>query len=102
MRCSDIGSVTTHPHSHSPEERKIHPHGDQSGGAATTKQLRGLALFFEAHFGEVELHMPETNTEEPRTDEGAEPLLLVTVDDSIAEINLVSMVHLIFIFVVPC
>ncbi|KAM6502154.1 Beta-lactamase-like protein [Amanita muscaria] len=83
--------LTTHPHSHSHEERKIHPHGDQSDGAATTKQLRGLALFFEAHFGEVELHMPETDTEESRTDEEAEPSLLVTVDDSIAEINLVSM-----------
>jgi cleavage and polyadenylation specificity factor subunit 3 len=85
--------VTTRPHLHSHEEKKEHPHADQDGGAATTRQLRGLALFFEAHFGEVELHMPETSKEELELGEDDnEPSLLVTVDDSIACINLVSMV----------
>jgi len=84
--------LTTRPHVHSHDEKKEHPHGDQDGGAATTRQLRGLALFFEAHFGEVELHMPETSNEEPELGEDDnEPSLLVTVDDSIACINLVSM-----------
>ncbi|KAK2467875.1 hypothetical protein APHAL10511_000170 [Amanita phalloides] len=81
--------LTTRPHSHAHDEKKHHPHADQDG---TTRQLRGLALFFEAHFGEVELHMPETSTEEPELGEDDnEPSLLVTVDDSIARINLVSM-----------
>ena len=78
---------------HSHDEKQTHPHADQGGAAATTKQLRGLALFFEAHFGEVELHMPETSIEEPEMGEDDnEPSLLVTVDDSIARINLASMV----------
>ncbi|KAF8627840.1 hypothetical protein AX15_004257 [Amanita polypyramis BW_CC] len=82
--------LTTRAHSH--DEQKMHPHADQGGAAATTKQLRGLALFFEAHFGEVELHMPETSIEEPEMGEDDnEPSLLVTVDDSIAHINLASM-----------
>ena len=85
--------MTTRPHSHSHDEKKEHPHADKDGAAATTKQLRGLALFFEAHFGEVELHMPETDNDELELGEdNNEPSLLVTVDDSIARINLVSMV----------
>ena len=87
--------MTTRPHSHSHDEKKEHPHphADQDGAAATTKQLRGLALFFEAHFGEVELHMPEASNEELELGEDDnEPSLLVTVDESIARINLVSMV----------
>ncbi|PFH52094.1 hypothetical protein AMATHDRAFT_46666 [Amanita thiersii Skay4041] len=90
--------LTTSPHHHSHDEQEgqtqkaVHPHADQDGSAATTAQLRGLALFFEAHFGEVELHMPDEIGEEPEAGEDDhEPSLLVTIDDSVAQINLASM-----------
>lgn len=52
-------------------------------------------MFLEAHFGEVELHMPETMEEEPELQEEAhqDPSLLVQLDDADAEINLVTLVR---------
>ena len=47
-------------------------------------------MFLEAHFGEVELHMPE----EPESgeDDHRDPSLLVVLDDAEAQISLVTLV----------
>jgi cleavage and polyadenylation specificity factor subunit 3 len=51
-------------------------------------------MFLEAHFGEVELHMPDQPEEEPEQgeDNSNEASLLVRLDEADARINLVSMV----------
>lgn len=48
-------------------------------------------MFLEAHFGEVELHMPEINPDEP-TENESEASFLVRLDDAHAQISLISMV----------
>lgn len=57
-------------------------------------------MFLEAHFGEVELHMPEPSEEEPELgeDEHREPSLLVVLDDVEAQISLVTLVSSSFSF----
>ena len=55
-------------------------------------RIQRLALFLEAHFGEVELHMPEASMESEQGDDKHEPTLLVRLDEADAEINLLSMV----------
>ena len=51
-------------------------------------------MFLEAHFGEVELHMPDVTEDEAELDEEArhDPSLLVQLDDADAQINLVTLV----------
>jgi len=50
-------------------------------------------MFLEAHFGEVELHMPETSEEEPEQgeDHEREPSLLVQLDEAQARISLITL-----------
>jgi len=48
-------------------------------------------MFFEAHFGEVELHMPEDIEEPEQGEDKNEPSLLVRLDEAEARINLVSL-----------
>lgn len=57
-------------------------------------------MFLEAHFGEVELHMPDTTEDEAELGEEArhDPSLLVQLDDADAQINLVTLVGCSFIF----
>jgi len=59
-------------------------------------------MFLEAHFGEVELHMPDATEDEAELDEEArhDPSLLVQLDDADAQINLVTLVGCSFIFFV--
>jgi hypothetical protein len=58
-------------------------------------RIQRLGLFLEAHFGEVEYHMPDedlaSEQEEP-TSQG-EPSFLIQLDDAEARINLLSMVR---------
>ncbi|KAF8556151.1 Metallo-hydrolase/oxidoreductase [Imleria badia] len=73
-----------------------HPHADSDSESAYTR-IQRLAWFFEAHFGEVELHMPEeADQDEQENEQGADtssdPALIVRVDDADAHINLVSLV----------
>jgi cleavage and polyadenylation specificity factor subunit 3 len=50
-------------------------------------------MFLEAHFGEVELHMPEEIEDESEQGEDTnEPSLLVRLDEADARIKLTSMV----------
>lgn len=63
-------------------------------------RIQRLAMFLEAHFGEVELHMPdasEAEEEELAEDEDArererEPSFLVSLDDTQARIGLITLV----------
>ncbi|KAF8441526.1 beta-lactamase-like protein [Boletus edulis BED1] len=72
-----------------------HPHADSDSESSYTR-LQRLAWFFEAHFGEVELHMPEESEQgeeehEQGEDTSRDPALIVRVDDADAHINLVSL-----------
>lgn len=94
------------PHSHS--HNHAHPHGDKDSGASSVMRIQRLAMFLEAHFGEVELHMPEEDAQELEQgeDEQHDPSLIVRLDEADARINLLSLVcsiSLICLFVLfPC
>lgn len=85
--CSLGRGVTTHAHSHS----HSHPHADSADESSSVTRIQRLGMFLEAHFGDVELHMPEINPDEPAED-GSEPSFWVRLDDSHAQISLISMV----------
>jgi len=80
-------AVTTsaNPHSHS------HPHADFEDESSSVTRIQRLGMFLEAHFGDVELHMPEINPDEPGED-GSEASFWVRLDDAHAQISLISMV----------
>lgn len=95
--------MTTHSHSHahSHAPTHTHPHADiEDSSNAVGTRIQRLAMFLEAHFGEVEFHMPDSDskmdkgpedgTGEPSTEE--QPSLLVRLDEANAVINLLSMV----------
>lgn len=83
-----VTTQSAHPHSHA------HAHVD---GSANMKRIQRLIMFLEAHFGSVELHMPDED-EEPNQDDmninrSQEPSLLVFLDNAVARIQLMSMVR---------
>ena len=88
--------MTTQPHSHTHAHAPDHPHPhadvDEKHGAVT--RIHHLAMFLEAHFGEVELHMPEMTPEHEQAEGDQEPSLLVRLDEADAVINLLTMVGL--------
>lgn len=49
-------------------------------------------MFLEAHFGEVELHMPAETDEHEQGEDAHSPALLVRLDEADAVIDLVTMV----------
>lgn len=80
--------MTTHSHSHD----EPHPHAAGHENELMTR-IRRLAMFLEAHFGDVELHMPETLPEPGEAiDEDDAPGFLVQLDDARAFISLATMV----------
>ena len=89
-------TTSSHFHSHSPSftPTHSHPHADPEGESSSVMRIQRLAMFLEAHFGEVELHMPEPSEEEPESgeDDHREPSLLVVLDDAEAQISLVTLV----------
>lgn len=85
-------TVTTQPHSHS----HSHPHADTKSEASSVMRIQRLAMFLEAHFGEVELHMPDEEDAqelEQGEDEQHDPSLIVRLDEVAATINLLSLVR---------
>ncbi|KAH9998453.1 beta-lactamase-like protein [Russula compacta] len=74
-------------------EHEHHPHSDHDYTHNPMVRIQRLGMFLEAHFGEVEYHMPdedmEAEQEEP-TPHG-EPSFLIQLDDAEARINLLSM-----------
>ncbi|PSS37824.1 hypothetical protein PHLCEN_2v292 [Hermanssonia centrifuga] len=79
----------SHSHSHAPEHP--HPHADIEGESAVVTRIHRLAMFLEAHFGEVELHMPEETGEVEQGEDSHEPSLLVRLDEADALVNLLSL-----------
>jgi len=71
--------LTTNAHSHS----HSHPHADSEHKSSSVTRIQRLAMFLEAHFGDVELHEP--------TEDGGEASFWVRLDDSHAQISLISM-----------
>ena len=53
-------------------------------------------MFLEAHFGDVELHMPDEAEADPDAEgeNGSQPALLVRLDEADAVINLVTLVSI--------
>lgn len=76
-----------------------HPHADSEDESSSVTRIQRLGMFLEAHFGDVELHMPEINPDEP-AENGSEASFWVRLDDAHAQISLISMVindhHFIF------
>ncbi|EJD03061.1 Metallo-hydrolase/oxidoreductase [Fomitiporia mediterranea MF3/22] len=83
--------LTTHPHNHD----KPHPHADDPENEnSMIVRIQRLAMFLEAHFGEVELHMPEAPPvagEDGSTDNADSPGLLIGMDDAEAFVDLATM-----------
>jgi cleavage and polyadenylation specificity factor subunit 3 len=85
--------VTSQQHSHT-----HHPHSDHHEGDQSITRIQRIAWFLDAHFGDVELHMPEVGGEQDQDQEQgdkSEPALIVRMDDSgeaDAHINLVTLV----------
>ncbi|KIY53106.1 Metallo-hydrolase/oxidoreductase [Fistulina hepatica ATCC 64428] len=66
-----------------------HPHCDKDSGVS---RIQAIAMFLEAHFGDVELHMLEETKDTASVGrESSTPALLVRLDDAIAEIDLVAL-----------
>ena len=85
-------TTNAHKHTHAPEH--AHPHADAEPEDAERLRIQRLAWFLEAHFGEVEFHMPDADdaNEVEQGEDAHEPALLVTLDEADAMINLLSMV----------
>jgi cleavage and polyadenylation specificity factor subunit 3 len=85
--------VTSQQHSHT-----HHPHSDHHEGDQSITRIQRIAWFLDAHFGDVELHMPEEGGEQDQEQDQSEksqPALIVRMDDSgesDAYINLVTLV----------
>lgn len=88
--------VTTNSHSHSHAHahgESSHPHANPDGKSSERIRIGRLAMFLEAHFGEIEFHMPDAdeNDDDVGEDEhGAS--LLVRLDEAEAQISLVNLV----------
>lgn len=85
--------LTSSQHSHT-----HHPHSDHHEGDQSITRIQRIAWFLDAHFGDVELHMPESGGEQDQDQEQgekSEAALIVRMDDSgeaDAHINLVTLV----------
>lgn len=92
--------VTTQPHSHEHQhlQKHKHPHADAEGELSSMTRVQRLAMFLEAHFGEVEFHQPEeegnrsADSEEGERSDDEEASLLVRLDEADARISLISLV----------
>lgn len=84
--------LTSQQHSHT-----HHPHSDHHEGDQSITRIQRIAWFLDAHFGDVELHMPEEGGEQEQDQDQSEksqPALIVRMDDSgesDAYINLVTL-----------
>ncbi|THH09810.1 hypothetical protein EW145_g1768 [Phellinidium pouzarii] len=79
--------LTTHSHSHNHE----HPHADVEENSLIVR-IQRLAMFLEAHFGDVELHMPEQPAADDEDNATVDATgLLIQLDDSEAFIDLATM-----------
>jgi len=74
-------------------EHEHHPHSDHDYTHNPMIRIQRLGMFLEAHFGEVEYHMPDEDTEIEQEELAShgEPSFLIQLDDAEARINLLSM-----------
>jgi len=86
--------VTNQPHSHSHSEDKHHQH-PHANEQEEMKRVGKIAMFLEAHFGDIELHMPEeTSAEDAEQGEDEhDASLLVQLDEADATVNLATLVR---------
>jgi len=83
-------TVTTQPHSHA--HAHTHPHADSDAETSPFLRIQRLIMFLEAHFGKVELHMPDAVDEERELGEDShDPWLIVRLDEADAQINLLTL-----------
>ncbi|KAG6877278.1 endoribonuclease ysh1 [Termitomyces sp. T32_za158] len=84
--------LTTQPHSHSHPHSHVHPHADVED-ASPFLRIQRLVMFLEAHFGKVELHMPDAadDAEQEQGEESHDPWLIVRLDEADAQINLLTL-----------
>ncbi|KAF8069967.1 beta-lactamase-like protein [Lyophyllum atratum] len=86
--------LTTQPHSHSHSHGLgAHPHADGDSESSPFMRIQRLIMFLEAHFGKVELHMPDADDEEEREqgEDSNDPWLIVRLDEADAQINLLTL-----------
>ena len=59
------------------------------------KRVGKIAMFLEAHFGDIELHMPEENPTEDaeQGEEEHDASLLVRLDEADATVNVATLVR---------
>ncbi|XP_006460662.1 hypothetical protein AGABI2DRAFT_203789 [Agaricus bisporus var. bisporus H97] len=86
-----------HAHEHLPLQKHKHPHADAEGELSSMTRVQRLAMFLEAHFGEVEFHQPDEegnrsmDSEEGERSDDEEASLLVRLDEADARIGLISL-----------
>ncbi|KAI9509414.1 mRNA 3'-end-processing protein YSH1 [Russula earlei] len=69
-----------------------HPHSDHDYVHSPMVRIQRLGMFLEAHFGDVEYHMPdEMEADQEESTSQGEPSFLIQLDDAEARINLLSM-----------
>lgn len=77
--------MTSHTHTHD----HAHPHADIDDPKLGSKvRIERLANFLEAHFSDVELHMPGAGEEE----EGDGPALVIALDEATVRVDLLTLV----------
>ncbi|TFK96328.1 beta-lactamase-like protein [Pterulicium gracile] len=77
--------LTSHTHTHD----HAHPHADIDDPKLGSKvRIERLANFLEAHFSDVELHMPGAGEEE----EGDGPALVIALDEATVRVDLLTLV----------
>lgn len=81
--------MTSHGRSHTHSQG--HPHAEPESETSSVMRIQRLAMFLEAHFGEVELHMPEAEDDQEQGEGDHEPSLLVRLDEADARIHLLSL-----------
>ncbi|RDB16925.1 Endoribonuclease YSH1 [Hypsizygus marmoreus] len=83
----------SHSHSHSHPHPHTHPHADTDVETSALMRIQRLIMFLEAHFGKVELHMPDASDDEEREqgEDDREPWLIVRLDEADAQINLLTL-----------
>ncbi|KAG6819124.1 endoribonuclease ysh1 [Arthromyces matolae] len=85
--------LTTQPHSHSHSPHShVHPHADVEDPSPFVR-IQRLVMFLEAHFGKVELHMPDHDAmdHDEQGEESNDPWLIVRLDEADAQINLLTL-----------
>ena len=59
-------TTTPHSHDHSDDTHPPdhhHPHAEPEADDSSVTRISRLAMFLEAHFGDVEFHMPDVDKE---------------------------------------